>query len=108
MNKNLKDHKEIELTENITSEKNEGKGGADRVKKNDKTIIKDNSGLKHNNPRIKTFWRVKKIEYSTPTNINNKGELSPCKNITESNPLNPKKLEENNIIGTVIICDTEE
>jgi hypothetical protein len=38
-----------------------------------------------------------------PTNINIRGDLSPCKNITEINPFKPTNLEENNIIGIVII-----
>jgi len=43
------------------------------------------------------------MEYIIPTNIKSNGDLTPCINITETIPLNPKNEEENNIIGIVII-----
>jgi hypothetical protein len=49
----LQVHKEIAENANKTSATKEGKGGAETVKKKDKTIIKDNNGLTHSKPRIK-------------------------------------------------------
>lgn len=98
----------MEEIEKNTSAKKEGNGGADRVKKKDRTKTKANKGLKQIKPRIKTCWRVKKKEYITPTNIKSKGDLSPCKNIIEIKPLYPIKEEVKSIIGTVIIWETDE
>jgi hypothetical protein len=66
----------LEIT-NITSDTKEGKGGADTVKKKERTIIKDSKGLIQIRPRMRTCWRVEVREYITPTSINRRGELIP-------------------------------
>lgn len=105
---NLNIHKNTLDKENRISAKKEGKGGAERVKKKDKTIKKAKNGEKHRIPRIIICWRVEKKRYVTPTNINIRGELIPCKNIILIIPFNLKWVEANNIIGTLIIWETEE
>ena len=75
--------------ENKTSATKDGKGGADKVKKKANTIKKDNKGLKHKTPRIRRCCRVDINKYITPTNINMKGDLIPCKNITLITPFKP-------------------
>lgn len=91
-----------------TSEIKEGKGGADKVKKKAKIIIKDKRGDIRIKPRIETSWRVPNIEYNKPTSINKIGELRPWKNINIKIALTEQMLLAKSIKGIVIMCETEE
>lgn len=87
---------------------NEGKGGADKVKKNVKTINNLIKGETKISPRIKINCRDEYIVYKIPTLINIKVELRPWKSITIIKLCTERKLLPIIRKGITIICATEE
>ena len=76
--------------------------------KNIMIAIKVNKGFKVTKPRRDDNWRVPYWEYTKPTNINNRGELKPWKNITIRRALFLREFLSKKRIGTAIIWDTDE